>query len=107
MLKFIYFVPESHLEKTKQAIFLAKAGESEKYEHCVWQVKGLGQFKAKQGAEPFLGQIDQLEYVEEWRVETIVREENARHVLNALLDTHPYEEPAFEFIKLYELNIEK
>lgn len=47
MLKFIYFVLESHLEKTKQAVFFAKAGESAKYEHCVWQIKGLGQFKPK------------------------------------------------------------
>ena len=55
MLKLIYYVPESHLESTKLAIFEAGAGGIGHYEHCAWQVKGIGQFKPVQGANPFLG----------------------------------------------------
>ena len=103
MLKLIYYVPESHLESTKQAIFAAGAGGIGNYEQCAWQVKGIGQFKPVKGADPFLGQLDQLEQLEEWRVETIVPEAHAKQVAQALQASHPYEEPAFEFIQMVDV----
>jgi hypothetical protein len=53
MLKLIYYVPESHLESTKQAIFVVGAGGIGNYEDCAWQVKGMGQFKPVNGENPF------------------------------------------------------
>ncbi|MFV5584529.1 NGG1p interacting factor NIF3 [Acinetobacter oleivorans] len=104
MLKLIYYVPESHLESTKQAIFSAGAGGIGNYEHCAWQVKGIGQFKPVKGADPYIGELGELEQVDEWRVETIVIEENAKAVAKALKASHPYEEPAFEFIQIIEID---
>lgn len=104
MLKLIYYVPESHLESTKQAIFSAGAGGIGNYEHCAWQVKGIGQFKPVKGANPYIGELGELEQVDEWRVETIVIEENAKTVAKALKASHPYEEPAFEFIQIIEID---
>ncbi|MFV5660859.1 NGG1p interacting factor NIF3 [Acinetobacter pittii] len=104
MLKLIYYVPDSHLESTKQAIFSAGAGGIGNYEHCAWQVKGIGQFKPIKGADPYIGELGELEQVDEWRVETIVIEENAKAVAKALKASHPYEEPAFEFIQIIEID---
>ena len=104
MLKLIYYVPDSHLELTKQAIFSAGAGGIGNYEHCAWQIKGIGQFKPVKGAAPYIGQLDELEQVDEWRVETIVLEEKASAVAKALKASHPYEEPAFEFIQIIEID---
>lgn len=103
MLKLIYYVPESHLESTKQAIFAAGAGGIGNYTECAWQVKGIGQFKPMDMADPYLGNIGRLEQIEEWRVETIVEEQYAQMVKQALTHSHPYEEPAFEFIQLIEV----
>ena len=103
MLKLIYYVPESYLDATKQAIFAAGAGGIGNYEHCAWQVLGTGQFKPVQGANPFIGQLDSLEQVPEWRVETIVPETQAKMVAQALKASHPYEEPAFEFIQILDI----
>ncbi|ELW90250.1 NGG1p interacting factor NIF3 [Acinetobacter bereziniae] len=105
MLKLIYYVPESHLEITKQAIFDAGAGGIGDYEHCAWQVLGMGQFKPIKGAKPFIGELGHLEQLPEWRVETIVPELKARSVAKALKMSHPYEEPAFEFIQMIDINI--
>ncbi|MCG5225207.1 NGG1p interacting factor NIF3 [Acinetobacter pittii] len=104
MLKLIYYVPDSHLDSTKQAIFSAGAGGIGNYEHCAWQVKGIGQFKPVKGADPYIGELGELEQVDEWRVETIVIEENAKAVAKALKASHPYEEPAFEFIQIIEID---
>ena len=103
MYKLIYYVPESHLESTKLAIFAAGAGGIGNYEHCTWQILGTGQFKPVQGAQPFIGELDTLEQLPEWRVETIVPEDRAREVAQALRASHPYEEPAFEFIQVIEI----
>lgn len=105
----MYYVPESHLESTKQAIFDVGAGRfyqsnsQSGYQYCAWQVKGIGQFMPVGSASPFLGQINQLEIVEEWRVEVIVDEQIAKAVKLALLDSHPYEEVAFEFYQIVEV----
>ena len=104
MLKLIYYVPDSHLESTKQAIFSAGAGGIGNYEHCAWQVKGIGQFKPVKGADPYIGELGELEQVDEWRVETIVIEANAKAVAKALKASHPYEEPAFVFIQIIEVD---
>ena len=104
MLKLIYYVPDSHLESTKQAIFSAGAGGIGNYEHCAWQVKGIGQFKPVKGADPYIGELGELEQVDESRVETIVIEANAKAVAKALKASHPYEEPAFEFIQIIEID---
>jgi hypothetical protein len=105
MLKLIYYVPESHLESTKQAIFQAGAGAIGDYEQCAWQVLGTGQFKPIQGAKPFIGELGQLERLPEWRVETIVPEHKATCVAIALKASHPYEEPAFEFIQMIDIEL--
>ena len=103
MLKLIYYVPEAYLESTKTAIFNVGAGGIGNYEHCAWQVLGTGQFKPVKGANPFIGELDTLELVPEWRVETIVPDEFASAVAKALKVSHPYEEPAFEFIQMVEI----
>ena len=103
MLKLIYYVPESHLEATKLAVFKAGAGGIGNYEHCAWQVLGTGQFKPVKGASPFIGELDSLEQIPEWRVETIVPEDKTSHVAKALKASHPYEEPAFEFIQMVNI----
>ena len=103
MLKLIYYVPDTHLDLTKTAVFNAGAGTIGNFEHCAWQVLGTGQFKPLKGANPFIGTLNALEQVAEWRVEMMVTPSVASEVLKALKASHPYEEPAFEFIQLVEI----
>lgn len=103
MFKLIYYVPDTHLDLTKTAVFNAGAGTIGNYEHCAWQVLGTGQFKPLKGANPFIGTLNALEQVAEWRVEMMVAPSVASEVLKALKASHPYEEPAFEFIQLVEI----
>ena len=100
MFKLCIYVPSSHLEIVKSAIFTAGAGTISAYSHCSWEVKGLGQFKPGVGAQPFVGAVDRLEQVVEYRLETIVTEAKVVEVVAALRKAHPYEEPAYDVIKL-------
>ncbi len=103
MYKFIFFVPELFVEKVKLAIFAAGAGQIGEYNHCSWQVLGEGQFKALEGANPFLGKVGQVEKVLEYRVEVLCEAKYASAVVKALKDSHPYETPAYEFVKVEEV----
>ncbi|WP_295802254.1 YqfO family protein [uncultured Microbulbifer sp.] len=96
MYKLCVYIPESHLEPVKLALFAAGAGRIGTYDSCCWQVKGLGQFRPLDGSQPFLGQTGVVERVSEYRVETVCADEVVDQVLAAMRAAHPYEEPAFD-----------
>ncbi len=95
MLSLVVYVPETHVEQVKTAVFEAGAGAYKGYDRCAWQVLGTGQFRPLEGSNPSIGRTGQVETVREWRVETICPEERIGAVLRALRLAHPYEEPAF------------
>lgn len=100
MLKLCFFVPESHLEAVKAAVFSQGAGKIGQYDQCCWQVKGVGQFRPLAGSQPFLGKENRLETVEEYRVEMVLEDAGLKSVIQALRKSHPYEEPAYEVLQM-------
>lgn len=105
MYKLVFFVPESHLESVKSAVFAAGAGAIGNYAQCCWQVLGQGQFRPLAGSKPYLGQANKLETVAEYRVEMVCAEECIAQAVTALRISHPYEEPAVDVWKLSELSL--
>ena len=103
MYKLVFFVPESHLEQVKNAVFSAGAGHLGNYDQCCWQVLGAGQFRPLPGSNPYIGSANQLEQVNEYRVEMVCAETYIKPALAALRAAHPYEEPAFDVLPLLEI----
>lgn len=100
LYQLVFYVPESYLEQVKSAIFKSGAGKYEDYDSCCWQTKGLGQFRPLDGSNPFIGEAGIVEKVEEWKVETICKDEVIKDVIDALIKSHPYEEPAYSYWKI-------
>lgn len=100
MYKLCIYVPESHLEQVKQALFSAGAGRIGDYDNCCWQVAGQGQFRPLAGADPFIGSQGKIETVEEYKVELVCDEKFITAAVAALKQAHPYEEPAYQVWKL-------
>ena len=98
--KLAFFVPDSHVEVVKDAVFAAGGGRIGDYDHCAWQVLGTGQFRPLDGSQPFIGEAGRVERVEEWKVELVVGDELIRGVVGALKASHPYETPAYEVWRL-------
>lgn len=103
MYKLSFYVPESHLESVKAAVFAQGAGRVGEYEHCCWQAQGRGQFRPLEGSKPFIGQSGELATVAEWKVEMVVADELIHNAVKALKKAHPYEVPAFEVWRLSDL----
>ena len=91
----IVYVPESHLEQVKSALFQAGAGRWGEYEKCCWSVKGEGQFLPTLKADPFCGVKGQVSRVEEYRIEVLCQAGHLKGALSQMIEAHPYEEPAY------------
>ncbi len=100
MYKINFFVPESDLEKVKEAMFDAGAGKIGLYEKCCWQIKGFGQFLPMKNSNPVIGKIGKIEKLEEFKVEMVCNDKNIQKVVMALIKSHPYEEPAYDIVKM-------
>ena len=95
-----FYVPETHLETVKNALFSVGAGQYKGYDQCCWQVKGEGQFRALTGSKPYLGKPKQLERVVEYKVEMVCHNTIIKKAVQMLLDTHPYEQPAYAIYQI-------
>jgi hypothetical protein len=100
--KLVVFVPAPALEGVREALFAAGAGQIGDYERCAWYTAGTGTFLAGEGAQPSVGEVGQEQRVTEYRLETVYPLELEADVVNALLESHPYEEPAFDIYELLE-----
>ncbi len=102
MYYLIVYIPISHLEAVKQALFEAGAGKFNHYDCACWQTKGTGQYRPLEGSSPYQGEQGKLETCEEYKLELIIEDQYLKAVMDALKKTHPYEEPAFAVIKIEE-----
>lgn len=100
LLKIEFYVPETHVEQVKSAMFSAGAGRVGDYDCCAWQTLGQGQFRPLEGSAPFLGSQGQVERVNEYKVEMVCMQELQAEVIAALKFAHPYEEVAYCVIRI-------
>ncbi len=104
MYQLCFYVPKSHLEQVKKALFNEGAGKIGDYDCCSWETPGQGQFRPLNGSNPFLGEVDKLESVPEYRVEMVCVESDIPAVISELIKIHPYETPAYSVSKIYTLD---
>ena len=100
LLKFVTFVPDAQADRVRKALFEAGCGCIGNYDSCSYNLEGEGTFRAQRGTSPFCGEIGELHKESEVRIETILPAFKKAAVIKALLATHPYEEPAFDFYPL-------
>ena len=100
LLKLVVYIPQTHVDVVRNALFNAGAGHIGNYDSCSFSSEGEGMFRAGVNTDPFCGEIGELHVEPEVRVEVILPVFKKNVVLRALLATHPYEEPAYDFIPL-------
>lgn len=100
LLKLVVFVPHSHVDVVRNALFNAGAGNIGNYDSCSYNLRGEGTFRAQQNTNPFVGKKGELHYEPETRIEVILPSYKQSEIERALLAVHPYEEPAYDFYAL-------
>ena len=98
--KLVTFVPLSHEQKVKEALFSAGAGVIGNYDKTSFTVQGTGSFRGNEKTHGFSGTPNKLHFEKEIRIETIFPKHLEHKIIYALLEVHPYEEVAYDIFKI-------
>ncbi len=98
--KLVVFIPKDHAGKVRRAIFDAGAGHIGNYDNCSFNTPGDGTFRALEGADPFVGNKNELHFETELRTEFIYPFYREAEILAAMQRAHPYEEVAYDIYPL-------
>lgn len=101
-VKIIVTVPIENLEEVRNAICEVGAGIIGNYTYCSMSTKCIGTFKPNDSANPYIGENNKLEFVEEEKLEVVCDVNNVKQVISKLREVHPYEEPAIDIIPLFD-----
>lgn len=104
LAKLTTFVPADHTETVLNALAEAGAGNIGNYKKCSFRLKGKGTFQPTAAANPYVGESNVLEEVDEDRIEVLFPLHLQNTVLSALKNAHPYEEVAYYLHQLVNEN---
>jgi len=102
--KLVTFVPPAYLEKIRTAVFSAGAGNIGNYDQCGFTTPGKGSFRGNDKSHPFTGEHGKPHEEPEVRFETIFPAWLEKQVVDALLQSHPYEEVAYDIYSLENIH---
>ncbi len=98
--KLVTFIPAEYSDKVREAIFNAGAGNVGNYDSCGFAIEGEGTFTGNENSNPFVGKKGETHTEKEVRFETIFPAYLQGKVIQALLNSHPYEEVAYDIYSL-------
>lgn len=93
-------VPAEYLQKLMESVDEVMDPLYPKYDYTFmyWPVKGT--WRPLPGADPFKGNVGEIEVADEIRLEFAVRSKDIEKVIRTITEVHPYEEPAIDVIPM-------
>lgn len=101
-VKIVTYCPKDSADKIREALGQAGAGVIGEYTFCSFSVAGVGRFIPSANATPTIGEPNKPEAVEEERIEVVCKRSDAKNVIKAMKEAHPYEEVAFDVYQLLD-----
>ncbi len=101
-VKITVTIPIENVEEVRNAMCEAGAGIIGNYTHCSMSTKCIGTFKPNDNANPYIGENNKMEFVEEEKLEVVCDVNNVKSVILKLREVHPYEEPAIDIVPLLD-----
>ncbi|WP_420578144.1 Nif3-like dinuclear metal center hexameric protein [Ekhidna sp.] len=104
--KLTVFVPNVSKQEVLDALYETGAGNIGNYDHCSFQVEGMGTFRGNESSNPTIGKQGEDESVQETRIEVLIPNHLMGAALSAMHQSHPYEEIAHYINPLTNINQE-
>lgn len=101
-VKIFVTVPIDNVENVRKAVCEAGAGIIGEYSYCTSSTRVTGTFIPSENANPYIGELNKLEYVDEEKLEFVCEVDKVKKVIEQLMVNHPYEEPAIDIIPLID-----
>ena len=102
--KLFTLVPVDKATELRHAIFGAGGGHIGNYSECSFNTPGTGTFKAEEGTNPYVGEINKQHQENEIKIEVIFPSFLEYQIISAMKAAHPYEEVAYDIISLTNNN---
>ena len=103
MYKLVVFVPDEAKRISQRGIIRGGGRSAGCLQSLLMGVSRCWPVFPGNSSNPHIGSVGMIEQVDEWRIEMLVSEIVLEPVKNALYDVHPYEEPAFDLIRLEDI----
>ncbi|RYJ45660.1 Nif3-like dinuclear metal center hexameric protein [Flavobacterium beibuense] len=94
-----YTIPEN-MEKLRNALFDAGAGNIGNYENCSFTSQGFGSYQGNDDSNPTIGMPGEFVEDKEIKIEVTFEKHLESKILKALFSNHVYEEVAYEIYSL-------
>ncbi len=101
-VKIFVTIPRENVDEVRNAVCNAGAGIIGEYTFCTTSTNSMGTFIPSDTANPYIGEKNKLEFVEEEKLEFVCDIDKVKSVICELRKTHPYEEPAIDIIPLID-----
>lgn len=92
--------PKSHSDRVRLAIGEAGLGTIGNYSHCSFVAEGKGYVKPLENSNPAIGEIEEVNEVEEVVIEFVCAKDQLPTLKQILKEHHPYEEVAVDIFPL-------
>ena len=102
-VKIFVTIPSENTSEVRNAVCKAGAGVIGNYTYCTTSCKSVGTFMPNDKANPYIGESNKLEFVDEDKLEFICDIEKVKEVVKELRKVHPYEEPAIDIVPLIDI----
>lgn len=99
-VKIFVTIPTENVNQVREAVCNAGAGIIGEYTFCTSSTKSIGTFLPNERANPYIGEKNRLEFVQEEKLEVVCNINKVKEVLTKLRLVHPYEEPAIDIVPL-------
>ena len=102
--KLLTYIPKADADRVRDAMFSAGAGSIGNYDRCSFNLEGRGSFRGNEDSNPVIGQKGHTHFEEETQIGVTFPRHIEAKILDALFESHPYEEVAYELTILENLN---
>lgn len=99
--KLVVYAPKDSYDSVLSDLLETDAGIIDNYSCCTFRGDGIGTFKPGKESQPVYGKPDQINHVNEVRIETRVIKSSLSKVIDHIRQRHPYETMACDIYPLY------
>ena len=94
------YLPLEALDNIRDALYKLGLGKVGNYEDCMSWYEINSSWKPIDGANPYIGNVGEIEFAPEYKLEFRCEEDMIESAVKAIKDNHPYEEVCINAIEV-------
>lgn len=97
------YLPKGALENIKNALYNLGFGKIGNYDCCLNWYEVNSSWRAKDGANPYQGEVGKIEFSTEFKLEFVCNKNDLKKAVQTIKQNHQYEEVCINIIPLFDI----